>query len=80
MEDGPEKTMRLPGDSLGNPVHQTLMPKTSITEIKEKMEIYNLTGKDDIWWKDRKKVKIIKEQYVTWKTFNKYCKRKLLTK
>jgi len=29
------------------------------------MEIYNLTGKADIWWEDVKKVKNIKECYVT---------------
>ena len=29
-------------------------------ELKEKMTIYNLTGKVDIWWKDIKKVKNIK--------------------
>ena len=38
-------------------------------ELKEKMAIYNLTGKTDIWWQDIKKVNIIKECYVTWKTF-----------
>ena len=30
-------------------------------ELKVKMAIYNLTGKTDIWWKDIKKVKGIKE-------------------
>ena len=38
-------------------------------ELKAKMAIYNMTGKEDIWWKDIKKVKGIKEIYVTWKTF-----------
>ena len=42
------------------------------------MEIYKLNGKTDIWWKDIKKVKNIKEHYVTWKTFKKYFKIKYL--
>ena len=29
-------------------------------ELKEKMAIYNMTRKADIWWKDIKKVKGIK--------------------
>ena len=44
-------------------------------ELKEKMTIYNLTGKVDIWWKNIKKVKGIKESYLTWKTFKKIFKR-----
>ena len=48
-------------------------------ELKEKMVIYNLTGKDDIWWQDTKKVKDIKDRYVTWKTFKKYFKIKYLS-
>ena len=43
-------------------------------ELKEKMEIYKLNGKTDIWWKDIKKVKNIKEHYVTWKNIKKYYK------
>jgi hypothetical protein len=31
------------------------------SELKAKMEIYNLIGKVDIWWQDIKKVKHIKE-------------------
>ena len=34
-------------------------------ELKAKMAIYNLTRKADIWWQDIKKVKGIKERYVT---------------
>ena len=48
-------------------------------ELKEKMAIQNLTGKDDIWWQDTKKVKGIKDLYVTWKTFKKYFKIKYLS-
>ena len=42
------------------------------------MAIYNLTRKENIWWKDIKKVKGIKECYVTWKTFKKHFKRKYI--
>ena len=43
------------------------------------MAIYNLTEKAYIWWQDIKKVKGIKERYVTWKTFKKLFKIKYLS-
>ena len=49
-------------------------------ELKVKMPIYNLTRKADIWWQDIKKVKGIKERYVTWKSFKKLFKIKYLSK
>ena len=49
-------------------------------KLKKKMAIYNLTGKEDIWWQDLKKVKGIKEFYVTWRTFKKHFKRNYLSK
>ena len=48
-------------------------------ELKTKMAIYNLTGKEYIWWQEIKKVKKVKERYVTWKTFKKLFKRKYLS-
>jgi len=48
-------------------------------KLKSRMAIYNLTGKAYIWWQDVKKVKNIKEKYVTWKMFKKYFKRKYLS-
>ena len=42
------------------------------------MAIYNLTKKDDIQWQDTKMVKNIKENYLTWRVFKKYFKRKFL--
>jgi len=47
--------------------------------LKARMAIYNLIGKADIWWQDVKRVKNIKEKYVTWTTFKKYFKRKILS-
>ena len=44
------------------------------------MAIYHLTGKADIWWKDIKRVKNLKEKYVTQRIFKKYFKRKFLSK
>ena len=43
------------------------------------MAIYNLSGKADIWWKDLKRVKGIKEKNINWSTFKKYFKKKLLS-
>ena len=48
-------------------------------ELKATMAIYNLTGKEDIWWQEINKVKGVKERYVTWKTFKKLFKRKYLS-
>ena len=39
--------------------------------MKARMAIYNLTGKAYIWWWDIKRVKNIREKYVTWRTFKK---------
>ena len=43
------------------------------------MAIYNLTGKAGIWWQDIKRVKNLKEKYVTWRIFKKYFKTKFLS-
>ena len=43
------------------------------------MAIFNLIGREDISWQDIKKVKGIKESYVTWKTFKKHFKWKYLS-
>jgi len=39
--------------------------------LKARMAIYNLTSKANIWWQDIKKVKNIKEKYLTWKLFKR---------
>ena len=39
--------------------------------LKAKMAIYNLTGKTDIWWQDTKRVKNLKEKYLTSRVFKK---------
>ena len=49
-------------------------------ELKSIMAIYNLTRKYDIQWQDIKKVKGIKDCYVSWKTFKKYFKIKYISK
>ena len=33
--------------------------------LKARMAIYNLIGKADIWWQDIKRVKNLKEKYLT---------------
>ena len=43
------------------------------------MTIYNLTGKADIWWKDLKWVKGIREKNINWSTFEKYFKKNFLS-
>jgi hypothetical protein len=48
-------------------------------ELKERMAIYNLIGKEDIWWQDIKRIKNIKERKITWKTFKRYFKKQYLS-
>ena len=48
-------------------------------QLNERMEIYNLSGKADIWWQDLKRVKGIKEKEVNWSTFKRYFKKKFLS-
>ena len=43
------------------------------------MAIYNLIGKADIWWKDIKRAKGIKDKDVNWSTFKWYFKKKFLS-
>ena len=47
--------------------------------LKSWMAIYNLTKRADTWWQDIKRVKNLKEKYVTQRTFKKYFKRKFLS-
>ena len=48
-------------------------------QLKARMAIYNLSGKDDIWWQDLKRVKGIREKNVNWSTFKKYFKKKFMS-
>ena len=47
-------------------------------QLKDRMAIYNLLGKVDIWWQDLKRVKGIKEKNVNWSTFKRDFKKKFL--
>jgi hypothetical protein len=42
--------------------------------------MYQLKGKESMWWDQLVQVQHIKEKNVTWKEFNKYFKNKYLTK
>ena len=48
--------------------------------LKARMAIYNLTETTDMWWKYIKRVKNMKEKYLTWRVFKKYFKRNFLSK
>ena len=43
------------------------------------MAIYNLYGKEDIWWQDLKRFKGINENNINQSTFKKYFKNKFLS-
>ena len=48
-------------------------------ELKAKMDIYILTGKEDIWWQDINKLKGIKEKDVSLKNSKNNFKQKYLS-
>ena len=43
------------------------------------MVIYNLTGKENIWWQDLNRVKGIREKNIIQSTFKKYFKKNFLS-
>ena len=47
--------------------------------LKAEMAIYNLIGKANIWWQDIKRVKNLKEKYLTWTVFKNYFKRNFMS-
>jgi hypothetical protein len=47
--------------------------------MKVRMTIYNLKGKTNIWWKDLKLSKGLKEKNMEWEDFKKYFKKKYLS-
>jgi hypothetical protein len=40
--------------------------------MKVRMAIYNLKGKERIWWQDLKLAKVLKEKQMEWSYFKKY--------
>jgi hypothetical protein len=46
--------------------------------LKDQIDIFNLNGKDSIWWEDHS-VKGIHEKDLSWKYFEKYFKNKYLS-
>ena len=49
-------------------------------QLKARMAIDNLTGKEDIWWQDLKRVKGTREKNINQSMFKKYFKKKCLSK
>jgi hypothetical protein len=47
--------------------------------MKVRMAIYNLKGKENIWWKDLKFSKVLKEKQMEWSDFKKYFKKQYLS-
>jgi hypothetical protein len=41
--------------------------------LKARIEIYHLKGKDSIWYDELTKVKRINENKITWRQFKKKC-------
>ena len=46
--------------------------------MKARVAIFNLTGRESIWWNHFRKVKKINERKIVWKQFQKYFKQKYL--
>ena len=47
--------------------------------MKARVSIFNLTGRESIWWEHFRKVKKINERHIMWKQFQKYFKQKYLS-
>jgi hypothetical protein len=46
--------------------------------LKARIAIFNLNGNAKIWWEDLKNVKVISEEELSWKQFEKHFKKKYL--
>jgi hypothetical protein len=49
------------------------------SNMKVRMAIYNLKGKESIWWQDLKLAKGLKEKQMEWSYFKKYFKKQYLS-
>ena len=47
--------------------------------MKARVAIFNLNGRESIWWEHFKQVKRINEKRLKWKQFKKYFKQKYLS-
>ena len=47
--------------------------------MKERVAIFNLNGRESIWWEHLRQVKKIKERRIVWNQFKKYFKQKHLS-
>ena len=47
--------------------------------MKARVAIFNLNGRESIWWENFKQVKRISERRLKWKQFKKYFKQKYLS-
>jgi len=47
--------------------------------LKARLAIFQLQGKETLWWEEVKIVKGVSEQTITWEKFQKYFKERYLT-
>ena len=47
--------------------------------MKDRVSIFNWTGRESIWWEQFRKVKKISERNIVWKQFQKYFRSKYLS-
>ena len=47
--------------------------------MKDRVAIFNLTGRESIWWEHFRKVKKISERKIFWKQFQKFFRKKYLS-
>jgi len=48
--------------------------------LKVRLAIFQLQGKDTLWWEEVKMVKGVSEQTITWEKIQRYFKERYLTK
>ena len=47
--------------------------------MKARVAIFNLNGRESVWWEHLRQVKKINERKIVWKQFKKYFKQKYLS-
>ena len=47
--------------------------------MKARVVIFNMDGRESIWWEHLRQVKKINEKNIVWKQFKKYFKQKYLS-
>lgn len=61
--------------------HDQILPGVRIrSNLKAQLDIYQLQGKETLWWEEAKGVHLLEERIVSWEEFQKQFKNEYLSK